>query len=88
MKFVVIQEVNGKEVANVVEAESPIEAIHTLTFNVFFHGESKGKDVATIGVYDIGNYNHLIAIDDKAQFASWAQGRIDELKDKLKEFDD
>lgn len=85
MKFVVVKEVNGKEESVMVNAEDPNEAIMKAMFKDFESGRVSENDIATVGVYEVSSYNHLIKINEEADFIRWSNNRIEELKQKIKE---
>lgn len=90
MKFLVVRTVDGFEKFNVVEADTPMDAMKEddhIGFLGAVTGESNERseeianhDVGTVGIYEIGQVNHLEAIVDLANKALWAHKRIDELE--------
>lgn len=62
MKYAVIDEIDGKEVASIVEAENPQEAMMLNSIRVFREGLNIGQEAATIGIYDLGEHNHLMDV--------------------------
>lgn len=86
MKFVLVKEVNGVEEVSTVEANSPEEAMQVGSFEDFTSGRIEDNDIATVGIYEVGGtYNHLIAINRLGEMGHWANTRIEELKEKIRE---
>lgn len=90
MKFVVVTEIDGKEVTDIVESDSPVDAINTTAWNGMMDGLYKGKDVATIGVYGISEYNLLESIIEKSESGVRLNQKfheIDILKERLSKYE-
>ena len=93
MKFLVERTVDGISKFNVVEAESPIEAMKKDDLETFLgvitgvknerSVEIENHEVGTVGIYEIGQINHLEAIVESAEKMSWANNRIEELSNKI-----
>lgn len=68
MKFLVERIVDGQTKFSVVEAETPMLAMHEDMAESFFTDEQRMKEiresnVVSVGVYEIGQVNHLVAIN-------------------------
>lgn len=86
MKFVLVREVNGVEETSTVEADNPTHALTVGSFEDFMSGRTSANDIATTGVYEVGGeYNHLITISEDMEMRRWANSRIEELEQKIKE---
>lgn len=91
MKFVVERTVDGISKFEVVVADSPTEAMHRDCFSSFLGSgerahEIENSDVAIVGIYEIGQVNHLAAINDRMETSSWSNRKISELESELKKF--
>lgn len=84
MKFVIVNEVDGVNEFKVVEAENAIEALNEdWDVTDILSGKNQGKEVATVGIYEVGNFNHLVTINNDMHIRSWANSRIEELKSEI-----
>ncbi|MGL4389892.1 MAG: hypothetical protein ACRCTN_03255 [Carnobacterium maltaromaticum] len=78
MKFVMERTVNGVSKFSVVEAGSPMEAMHTDMSVGFLKDEQRieeirTEDVALVGVYEVGQVNHLEAINKEFELHRFYQ---------------
>lgn len=72
MKFVQIHEVDGEQEATIVEADNYKSAAADpgKFFETTKSGEWEGKDVALVGVYELGQVNHLGAVVEVMELKS------------------
>lgn len=81
MQFLIVKEQeDGKIIHKVVEGESPQEVMMKEGMQ-WFLSEKKGLHSAdTIGVYEIGTYNHLTDIVANAEYVMQLNKQIHELE--------
>lgn len=80
MKFVIVNEVDGMEQFTVVDADTPIEAMHQDSFNIFMDAETfDNHEVATVGIYEVGAVNHLVAIADNHEVHSFYRKKLESI---------
>lgn len=89
MKFLVERTVDGVSKFNLVEANTPMDAMKLDDMEAFRGSisgnederslEMSNHDVGTVGIYEVGQVNHLEPIVDSADKMSWASKHIEEL---------
>lgn len=93
MKFLVERTVDGISKFSLVEANTPMDAMKfddMESFRGAISGiederslEITNHDVGTVGIYEVGQVNHLEPIVESADKISWASKRIEELNTAL-----
>lgn len=84
MMFAVKKQVDGKTKFDVVEASNPFEAMNVSMHNDMFSDElneyvTQGKEIVTVGVYEVGEVNHLEEIDHTQKVRNFYHKKLSEL---------
>lgn len=83
IKFLVINLVDGKEDLEIVEAENATDALKLAGRDkMLFTREWEGKEVATVAIHEIGNVNHLNAINKVFDLHRYYNERIKKLEEE------
>ncbi|MFS7206679.1 hypothetical protein AB6831_04130 [Carnobacterium divergens] len=80
IKFAVVDKYDDMERVTIVEAENPAQAM----LSAFPNTEDLEKyEISTIGIYEVGDYNHLETILETQNKSAWATKKIEELEKKV-----
>lgn len=84
MMFAVKKYVDGETKFDVVEADNPFEAMNVSMHNDMFSDElneyvTQGKEIVTVGVFEVGRINHLEEIDHTQQVRNFYHKKLSEL---------
>ncbi|MBC2242245.1 hypothetical protein [Listeria booriae] len=59
IKFVVVSEIDGKQISNIVVARDAMTAMMGVSNTQMLDENLQGKKQATVGVFELGQVNHL-----------------------------
>lgn len=84
MMFAVKKYVDGETKFDVVEASNLFEAMNASMHNDMFSDElneyvTQGKEIVTVGVFEIGRVNHLEEIDNSQKIRKFYHKKLSEL---------